>query len=106
AELRAAGVEPYPVKFSPTTTVAALRDAYPDLEPGSETGERVTVAGRVVAKREMGRRSFLVLREEGAEVQLFCPVKALDDASRELFGYLDVGDWVGATGEVLATKTG
>ncbi|HSK24743.1 MAG TPA: lysine--tRNA ligase [Egicoccus sp.] len=106
AELRDAGVEPYPVRFSPTTTVAALRETYPDLEPGSETGDTVTVAGRVVAKREMGRLNFLVLREEGAEVQLFCPVKALDDASRELFGYLDVGDWVGATGEVLATKTG
>ena len=106
AELRASGVEPYPVKFSPTTTLAALRERYPQLEPGVETGDEVTVAGRVVAKREMGRLNFLVLREDGAEVQLFCPVKALDDASRELLGFLDVGDWVGATGEVVATKTG
>ncbi|MBS3941289.1 MAG: lysine--tRNA ligase [Actinobacteria bacterium] len=106
AQLRESGIEPYPVRFSPTTTVAALRERYPDLGPGTETGEQATVAGRIVARRAMGRLHFLVLREDGAEVQLFCPVKALDDASRDLLDLLDVGDWVGATGEVLATKTG
>jgi len=106
AQLREAGVEPYPVRFAPSATIAQVREAYPDLEPGAETGDTVTVAGRVVAKREMGRLRFLVLREDGAELQLFCPVKALDEPSRELVDLLDVGDWVGATGEVLATKTG
>jgi lysyl-tRNA synthetase, class II len=106
AELREAGVEPYPVGFSPTHTVAEVRAAYPDLEPGTETGDRVTVAGRVVAKREMGKLRFLVLREDGHDLQLFCPLNALDDASRELMGYLDAGDWVGAEGEVIASKRG
>jgi lysyl-tRNA synthetase, class II len=106
AQLRAAGVEPYPVRFAPTITLADLLAAYPDLEPGTETGDRVTVAGRIVAKRGMGRLTFLVLQEEDAQVQLFCPVKALDEPSRELLALLDVGDWLGADGEVLATKTG
>jgi lysyl-tRNA synthetase, class II len=106
AQLRDAGVEPYPVRFRPTTTVAALVAAYPDLEPGAETGDEVTVAGRLVAKRGMGRLSFLVLQEDDAQVQLFCPVKALDEPSRDLLDLLDVGDWLGASGEVLATKTG
>jgi lysyl-tRNA synthetase, class II len=106
AQLRDAGVEPYPVRFPPTTTVADLVAAYPDLEPGAETGDEVTVAGRVVAKRGMGRLSFLVLQEDDAQVQLFCPVKALDEPSRDLLDLLDVGDWLGASGEVLATKTG
>jgi lysyl-tRNA synthetase, class II len=106
AQLRAAGVEPYPVRFAPTITLADLLAAYPDLEPGTETGDRVTVAGRIVAKRGMGRLTFLVLQEEDAQVQLFCPVKALDDPARELLALLDVGDWLGADGEVLATKTG
>ncbi|MFA9432571.1 lysine--tRNA ligase [Egicoccus sp. AB-alg2] len=106
AQLREAGVEPYPVRFAPSVTVAQVRERYPDLEPGTETGDEVTVAGRVVAKREMGRLRFLVVREDGQDLQLFCPVKALDGPSRELVDLLDVGDWVGATGEVLATKTG
>jgi lysyl-tRNA synthetase, class II len=54
----------------------------------------------------MGRLRFLVLREDGVDLQLFCPVKALDEASRELIGHLDVGDWVGATGEVMASRKG
>jgi lysyl-tRNA synthetase, class II len=106
SQLREAGVEPYPTRFRPTTTVVALRAAYPDLEPGTETGDEVTVAGRIVAKREMGKLRFLVLSEDGEEVQLFCPVKALDERSRELIDLLDVGDWLGATGEVMASKTG
>jgi lysyl-tRNA synthetase class 2 len=106
AQLREAGVEPYPVGFDPTHTLAEVRDAWPDLEPGTETGERVTVAGRVVGRREMGKLRFLVLREDGHDLQLFCPLNALDDASRSLMGYLDVGDWVGAEGEVIASKRG
>jgi lysyl-tRNA synthetase, class II len=106
AELRASGIEPYPFRFRPTHTVAQVRLDHPALEPGQETGETVTVAGRMVAKREMGKLRFLVLREDGADLQLFCPIKALDEASQALLGALDVGDWIGATGEVLATKTG
>jgi len=106
ADLRAAGVEPYPVRFRPSHTVAQVRLEHPDLEPGQETGQVVTVAGRLVARREMGKLRFLVLREDGHELQLFCPVKALDEPSRALLAALDVGDWIGATGEVLATKTG
>ena len=106
AALRDRGVDPYPVRFAPTHTVADVVAAHPDLEPGTETGVEVTVAGRIVAKREMGRLRFLVLQEDGASIQLFCPVKALDEASRDLLEFLDVGDWLGATGEVLATKTG
>lgn len=106
AELREAGVEPYPVRFTPTHTLAEVRDAHEGLASGSETGEQVTVAGRIVGMRDMGRLRFLVLREDGVDLQLFCPVKSLDDASRELIDRLDVGDWVGADGEVLATRTG
>ncbi len=105
-QLRAAGVEPYAFAFRPTDTVAAVVARHPDLEPGTETGEQVTVAGRIVAKRSMGRLHFLVIREADAQLQLFIAVKAVDEPSRDLLGHLDVGDWLGATGEVLATKTG
>jgi lysyl-tRNA synthetase, class II len=105
-ELREAGVEPYPVTFDPTATLAEVRDRFDGLEAGTETGEEVTVAGRIVAKREMGKLRFLVLREDGVDLQLLCPLKALDEGSQQLMGYLDVGDWVGATGEVLVSKRG
>jgi lysyl-tRNA synthetase class 2 len=106
AALRAAGVEPYPAHFRPSHSVAEVRAGWPDLEPGSETGEHVQVAGRVVGKREMGRLRFLVLREDGADLQLFVATGALDEASRALVDAVDVGDWLGATGEVMASKKG
>ena len=104
--LRGAGIEPYPVHFRPTHTVAEVVAAHPDLEPGEETGQQVTVAGRVVGKRSMGKLHFLVLQEDGATLQLFVPIKALDEPSRVVLDHLDAGDWLGADGEVLATKTG
>jgi lysyl-tRNA synthetase, class II len=106
AELRAAGVEPYPVRFRPTSTLASVRERYPDLAPMTDTGDEVVVAGRIVTQRRLGKLTFLVLREDGVDLQLFCPRAALDEASRELLAHLDVGDWLGASGEVVATKTG
>lgn len=104
--LREAGIEPYPVRFRPSHTVAEVIAARPDLAPGEETDAQVTVAGRVVAKRSMGKLHFLVLQEDGASLQLFIPVKAIDEPSRTVLDHLDAGDWLGATGQVLATKTG
>lgn len=101
-----AGIDPSPVRFRPTHTVAQIREAYPSLEAGEGSGDTVVIAGRVVAKRSMGKLRFLVLREDGVDIQLFCPIKALDEPSQTLMELLDVGDWLGATGEVLATKTG
>ncbi len=105
-ELRAQGIDPYPVRFAPSASLAEVRAAHAELAPGTETGVEVTVAGRLVARREHGKLTFLVLREDGVDLQLFCPRGALDQPSRALIGHLDVGDWVGARGEVLATRKG
>jgi len=104
--IRAAGVDPHPPRFRPTATLAEVHAAHPDLPPETSTGADETVAGRIVARRDLGRIAFLVLREDGVDLQLFCRRAALDAASTELLDLLDVGDWVGATGEVLTTRTG
>ncbi len=105
-QLRERGVEPYPVRFRPSRSLAQVRAEHEGLPAGEDSGVEVTVAGRVVGKRELGRLTFLVLREDGTDLQLFCPAAALDGASRELLELLDAGDWLGATGEVVATRTG
>ncbi|MBW3662602.1 MAG: lysine--tRNA ligase [Actinobacteria bacterium] len=104
--LAEAGIEAFAYRFDPTHTLREVRRAWADIEPGSETGEVVRIAGRVVAKREMGKLRFLVLREAGQDLQLFVPAKVLDEASTALLEHLDVGDWVGAEGEVMASKRG
>lgn len=106
AALRSAGVDPYPPRFRPSHTLMEVRDAHHELEPETDTGEVVTVAGRIVARRDLGRLAFLVLREDGIDLQLFCRAGALDATSRPLLEQLDVGDWVGAVGTVMTTRTG
>jgi lysyl-tRNA synthetase class 2 len=106
AALRDLGVEPYAYAYEPTHTLADVVATHGGLEAGEETGEVVRVAGRVVADRDIGRLRFLVLREAGTELQLFVIKKALADGVADVLEQVDVGDWLGAEGEVLATRTG
>jgi lysyl-tRNA synthetase class 2 len=104
--LRRAGVEPYPDSFERTATAAALLREYAALEPGSETTDTVSVAGRVVAKRDQGKVLFLVVRDGTAEIQLFCRSNVIGSELFEAAADLDLGDWIGATGTVLRTRRG
>ena len=104
--LRAAGVDPYPVRFDRTHTAAQIHDAYDSIEAGAETGEHVAVAGRLMLRRRQGKLSFGVLKDATREIQLFVEKDRLGDEAYERFSELDLGDWVGAHGEVVKTKRG
>ncbi|MGH2829364.1 MAG: lysine--tRNA ligase, partial [Actinomycetota bacterium] len=104
--MRAAGVDPYPVRFEPTAGATELHDRFDGIEPGAETGERVRVAGRLVLHREHGKLSFGVIRDRGADIQLFAQADRLGPQAYAAFGDLDLGDWVGADGEVIKTRKG
>ena len=106
SELRAQGIDPYPPRFRTTHTIAELRAAHDGLEAGVSTGVEVTVAGRLMARRGQGRLAFGVIREQGADVQLFVPTDAVGSDGMAFFESLDVGDWVGVTGEVMTTNRG
>ena len=96
----------YPYRFERTDLAAALARRYPDLEPGSKTGDTVTVAGRLMNMREMGKLIFAVLQDVSGRIQLFVAEDALGDDEFERFLALDGGDWIGASGEVITTKKG
>ncbi len=103
--LRAAGVEPYPVGFVPDATAAELAADHAGLEPGERTGRRATVAGRLVQMRDIGKLVFGVLRDGSGTIQLFGDAAGLGDRL-DGFRDLDLGDWVGAEGEVITTRRG
>jgi lysyl-tRNA synthetase class 2 len=105
-QLRAEGREPYLSRFDVTHRAAELAGTFAGLAPGEETGQTVSVAGRLVARREQGKIAFLVIRDATGDLQLFCRVNVLGDASFSAAANLDLGDWVGATGEVLRTRRG
>jgi len=106
AELRDGGVQPYPYRFDRTHTLGELRAAHADLAPGTETGERVRVAGRVMLLRQQGKLVFATLRDRTGDLQLFASRAVLGDDGFTAVRDLDLGDWVGVDGTVMTTRTG
>ena len=95
---------PVPYRFDPDATAAGLKLAYGELEAGSETGDRVVVAGRLMLRRGQGKLVFGQLADSTGRIQLFAPA---DITPRfEAFGKLSLGDWIGVTGEVMTTRKG
>jgi lysyl-tRNA synthetase class 2 len=93
-----------PYRYEVTATAAELRAAHGDLAPQTETGVTVSVAGRLMLRREMGKLAFGTLRDSSGEIQLFAGARWT--GRFEEFSHLALGDWIGATGEVITTKTG
>ncbi len=104
--LRAGGIEPYVSRFDTTDRAEDLIGRFASLEPGHETGEIVSIAGRLVAKRDQGKVAFLVVRDATGDLQIFCRMNVVGEDAFAAIRDLDLGDWVGATGEVLRTRRG
>jgi lysyl-tRNA synthetase class 2 len=104
--LRSRGEEPYKSRFDVDARADSLAAAYAALGDGEETGDVVSVAGRVVAIRDQGKASFIVLRDSTGDLQLFCRVNVLGPDAFAAATELDLGDWIGAVGTVLRTRRG
>ena len=85
---------------------SALRERFGTLPPDRREEERVAVAGRVVLKRDMGKLKFLTLRDGSGDIQLVCNQEELDDESFALLDEVDLGDIIGAVGQVGTTRRG
>jgi lysyl-tRNA synthetase, class II len=106
--LRANGTDPYPVGIAQRTdTLAEIRAATPAPEPGTRTGRKATVAGRVMAVRDLGGVVFAVLRDWSGDLQLAltredCGEGVLNDFT----SVVDLGDHITADGEIGASDKG
>lgn len=105
-EMRAAGVQPYPYRFDRSHTLSEIRAASGALEPGTETTERVQVAGRIMLRRDTGKLVFAQMRDRSEEIQLFISKAVIGEDGFAAVKNLDLGDWVGAEGLVMTTRTG
>ena len=93
-----------PYRFDKDTNAGTLAQGFTDLEPGAASGVIVTVAGRIMLNRPQGKLSFATLRDETGEVQLFGLASRTIDF--EGLTKVNLGDWVGAKGEVVRTRRG
>ena len=107
ADLQAAGHDPFTITKYPQDAFSADRQAeFKDLPAESETGKVVTLAGRLMSKRVMGKASFAHLRDAKGDIQIFAKRDVLGDEPYAAFKKLDVGDIVGCKGEVFRTRMG
>ncbi len=107
--LRTQGIA-YPNDFRPDTSAGELAAEFADAEQWDSaafeaTPRRVAVAGRMLARRMMGKASFVQIQDRSGRIQLFLQQSALGDSYDALKGW-DIGDIVGATGVLMRTRTG
>ena len=102
AELVQNGRNPFEItKYNQTHTSAEIKDNFEELE-----GKRVSVAGRIMSKRGMGKVAFVHVQDFDGQIQLFVKRDLLGDDEYAIFKKYDIGDIVGAEGEVFKTQAG
>ena len=101
-KLKEEGKNPFEItKFNRTHTSKQIVENYDELE-----GKDVTVAGRLMAKRIMGKASFCHIQDGDGKIQSYVSINELGEDSYKHFKEDDIGDIIGITGFVFKTKTG
>ncbi len=101
AELQAQGKDPYEItKFNRTNTAGEIKSNYEKFEQ-----KDVTVCGRIVAKRIMGKASFCTIQDCDEKIQSYVSINDLGEEDYKDFKTWDIGDIIGITGFVFKTRT-
>ena len=102
------GVDAHPYRYRVSATVSQLVDRHRESssEELQSTPPAVSTAGRVLAQRHQGKAGFLDLSDGRSRLQIYVRKDVVGEAAFELYRLLDLGDWVGAEGEIFRTRTG
>ena len=101
SELQEQGKDPYQItKFNRTNTAGEIKSNYEKFEE-----KDVTVAGRIIAKRIMGKASFCTIQDCDERIQSYVSINDLGEESYKAFKTYDIGDFIGITGFVFKTRT-
>ncbi len=106
--IRARGIDPYPQRYPhPSHTTQKAVALLERKEAGLTQRDKVKVAGRIMARREMGKSTFIDIRDGSGKIQLlFQNINQFEKKDLELFKDLDIGDIIGVSGNLLRTKSG
>ncbi len=106
SRLRAQGIDPYPPRAERKDSIGYLVSCYSELNPEERSGDRASIAGRIIAIRRMGKASFFDLRDGTGKIQLHAAADILGEEEYKLLRNCDIGDFISVTGEVFRTKRG
>lgn len=102
SDLQAIGKDPFDVyKVHKTHSTKEVKEAYSELE-----GKAVTVPGRLMSKRIMGKASFSHVQDREGQVQVYVKRDEVGEEKYKEYKTYDLGDWVSVSGTVFTTKTG
>ncbi|MFP4298964.1 MAG: lysine--tRNA ligase [Spirulinaceae cyanobacterium] len=112
-QLKEVGLTPYAYQWQSTHSAKELQEKYSDLEKGAEIEDEVAIAGRIMARRVMGKLAFFSLQDETGTIQLYLEKKRLNANMTEIespFNVLkklsDTGDIMGVKGTIKRTEKG
>lgn len=106
--IRALGMDPFGEKFDRDSFAEDIKNKYKDI-PHDEFDSRndvVTVAGRIMFIRKMGKASFFTIKDKTGPIQIYISINDVGEETYSLFKTADLGDIVGVNGKVMKTKTG
>lgn len=99
--LRSLGIDPYPHRLDVSHKSCHIIEGYENLQ-----GKSVTVAGRIVSIRRMGKASFFHIQDQEGKIQIYIKRNTVGEKAYDVFKQLDIGDIVGIGGTVFTTKMG
>ncbi len=109
-EIKKLGINPYPHRFDVTANSAEILSTFTDPTGDEETEARkmktVSVAGRIMAIRKMGKASFFQIKDDTGKLQIYIRQNDVGEQLYKLFKLLDIGDIIGVNGFVFRTKMG
>jgi len=103
-ELRKLGINPYPYNYNKTHSTDDVLSKHSKLKPEEITKDIVSVAGRIMTLRDMGKAAFCHIQDEFGRIQIYLRQDQLKNFN--ILKLLDLGDIIGVRGKVFKTKTG
>ncbi|MBU1245386.1 MAG: lysine--tRNA ligase [Nanoarchaeota archaeon] len=98
------GINPYPNKYKKTHSTLEILTENKKLKQGEKSKKKVSIAGRIMTQRIMGKASFAHIQDESGKIQIFATQDDLKNY--KLFKKLDIGDIIGCQGIIFKTKKG
>jgi lysyl-tRNA synthetase class 2 len=105
-ELREKGINPYAYSYEIKNHASEINEKYAKLKPEEQTKDKVSVAGRIMQLRSMGKIAFVHLQDMTGKVQLYFRENDLGKDKYKILKKIDIGDIIGAKGNVFKTKKG
>ena len=106
AEIKEAGINPFPYKYDQKNHAVELHKKHEKLTAEEKTKDNVSVAGRIVGLRRIGKATFMHLLDQSGKIQLYFREEDIGTEKYSFLKKLDMGDLLGCEGLIFKTKTG